>query len=74
MLYSLSAALTTHPSYLHFRRGENTDNPPSLTREGLDASASSALFADRNVHQTHKLHPILSLENIILLDISVIRV
>jgi hypothetical protein len=34
----------------------------------------AALFTDRNVHQTHKLHPILSLENIILLDISVIRV
>ena len=48
MLYSLSAALTTHPSYLHFRRGENTDNPPSLTREGLDARAPAALSVKRN--------------------------
>ena len=43
----LATALTTHPSYLHFRRGENTDNPPSLTREGLDARASVALVFKR---------------------------
>ena len=35
MRYSLATAQTTHPSFLHFRRGENTENPPSLTREGM---------------------------------------
>jgi hypothetical protein len=46
MLYSIAAVLTTHPSYLYFRRGENTDNPPSLTREGLDAE-----IARRFIHR-----------------------
>jgi hypothetical protein len=36
-----------HPSFLHFRRGENAENPPSLTREGLDASAPITLVFNR---------------------------
>ena len=50
MSYSLLAASATHPSFDEIA-GQFHRNPPSLTREDLDARSPISLFSNRKRHR-----------------------